>query len=146
MPADTYGAIFAYNHADWYVSEVLANAGCYAGEIGDTAVAAAGLSPQIEVLELQPAPGWREQIPAEYLEAFEEAAARYELGKRGVWALAAVARLESNFGRGMGKKQLRRTGPLGLEASEWGGYASTATTTATSDTPTSPTPPRPWPG
>ena len=30
MPADTYGAIFAYNHADWYVSEVLANAGCYA--------------------------------------------------------------------------------------------------------------------
>src|SRR5262249_47990169 len=23
MPADTYGAIFAYNHAGWYVSEVL---------------------------------------------------------------------------------------------------------------------------
>ena len=30
MPADTYGAIFAYNHADWYVAEVLANAACYA--------------------------------------------------------------------------------------------------------------------
>ena len=25
-PADTYGAVFAYNHADWYVAEVLANA------------------------------------------------------------------------------------------------------------------------
>ena len=36
MPADTYGAIFAYNHADWYVAEVLADAGCYAAEVGDT--------------------------------------------------------------------------------------------------------------
>src|ERR1700749_3063770 len=119
MPADTYGAIFAYNHADWYVSEVLANAGCYAGEIGDTAFNAAGLSPQIEVLRCEAAPGWKKQIPAESLEAFEDAAARYELGKRGVWALAAIARLESNFGRGMDKKQLEVSGPLGLEASEW---------------------------
>ena len=29
MPADTYNAIFAYNHADWYVEDVLANAACY---------------------------------------------------------------------------------------------------------------------
>ena len=34
MPADTYGAIYAYNHADWYVAEVLANASCYAPELG----------------------------------------------------------------------------------------------------------------
>ncbi|MBS1891337.1 MAG: lytic murein transglycosylase, partial [Actinobacteria bacterium] len=68
MPADTYGAIYAYNHADWYVSEVLANAGCYAGEIGDTAFTAAGLAPQIEVLRCEAAPGWKKQIPAEYLE------------------------------------------------------------------------------
>ena len=34
MPADVWGAIFAYNHADWYVEEVLANAGCYADEVG----------------------------------------------------------------------------------------------------------------
>jgi membrane-bound lytic murein transglycosylase B len=119
MPADTYGAIYAYNHADWYVSEVLADAGCYAAEVGDTSFTAAGLTPQIEVLKCQAAPGWKQQIPAEYLEAFEAAAARYELGKRGVWALAAIARLESNFGRGMSKKQLEVTGPLGLEASEW---------------------------
>jgi membrane-bound lytic murein transglycosylase B len=122
MPADTYGAIYAYNHADWYVSEVLADAGCYAAEVGDTSFTAAGLTPQIEVLKCQAAPGWKKQIPAEYLEAFEGAAARYELGKRGVWALAAVARLESNFGRGMNKKQLEETGPLGLEASEWKRY------------------------
>ena len=37
MPADTYDAIYAYNHADWYVAEVLANAACYAG-IGGAAV------------------------------------------------------------------------------------------------------------
>jgi membrane-bound lytic murein transglycosylase B len=119
MPADTYGAIYAYNHADWYVSEVLADAGCYAAEVGDTSFTAAGLTPQIEVLKCQAAPGWKKQIPAEYLEAFEAAAARYELGKRGVWALAAIARLESNFGNGMSKKQLEVSGPLGLEASEW---------------------------
>ena len=57
------------------------------------------------------------------MEAFESAASRYELGQRGVWALAAVARLESNFGRGMGKEQLRERGPLGLEPSEWKAYA-----------------------
>ena len=59
------------------------------------------LAPQLQVLELRPGPAWRKQIPADYLSAFEDAAARYELGKRGVWALAAIARLESNFGRGM---------------------------------------------
>jgi membrane-bound lytic murein transglycosylase B len=119
MPADTYGAIYAYNHADWYVSEVLADAGCYAGEVGDPAFAQMGLTPQIEVLRCDPAAGWRKQVPAAYLEAFESAAARYELGHSGVWALAAIARLESNFGRGMSKKQLEATGPLGLEPSEW---------------------------
>ncbi|HKZ14353.1 MAG TPA: lytic murein transglycosylase [Solirubrobacterales bacterium] len=122
MPADTYGAIYAYNHADWYVSEVLADAGCYATEVGDATFTQAGLTPQIEVLRCDPAAEWKQQIPAEYLEAFEAAAARYELGKRGVWALAAIARLESNFGRGMTKKELEGSGPLGLEASEWKQY------------------------
>ena len=146
MPADTYGAIYAYNHADWYVSEVLADAGCYAAEVGDAAFTQAGLTPQIEVLRCDPAAGWRKQIPAEYLEAFESAAARYELGKRGVWALAAIARLESNFGRGMSKKQLEETGPLGPRSERVEAVtASTATTTATSTTPTSPTRPPPWP-
>jgi cell wall-associated NlpC family hydrolase len=123
MPADTYGAIFAYNHADWYVSEVLANAGCYAQEVGGTGFDAAGLGPQIQVLKCSPAPGWKDEVPADYLEAFENAAARYELGKRGVWALAAVARLESNFGKGMNKRELDREGPLGLDKSEWATYS-----------------------
>jgi hypothetical protein len=123
MPADTYGAIFAYNHADWYVEEVLANAGCYAQEVGAAGFSAAGLGPQIPVLKCSPNPAWKKDIPEEYLEAFENAAARYELGQRGVWALAAVARLESNFGRGIGKVQLHREGPLGLDAWEWKTYA-----------------------
>jgi soluble lytic murein transglycosylase-like protein len=123
MPVDVYGAIFAYNHADWYVSEVLANAGCYAAEVGDPAFDASGLGPKIQVLACTAAPDWQEEIPNEYMRAFEGAAARYELGKRGVWALAAVARLESDFGRGMGKRQLRREGPLGLDGSEWRHYA-----------------------
>jgi cell wall-associated NlpC family hydrolase len=123
MPADTYGAIFAYNHADWYVSEVLANAGCFAKEVGDPAFDAAGLGPQVQVLKCSPAPAWNKEVPADYLSAFESAAARYELGKRGVWALAAVARLESNFGRGMDSKQMDAEGPLGLDPTEWAKYA-----------------------
>ncbi len=123
MPADTYGAIFAYNHADWYVADVLANAGCYADEVGDPSFSAADLGPQLQVLNCSPAPGWSEQIPHEYLRAFEDAAARYELGKRGVWTLAAIAHLESNFGRGMDRKELRREGALGLDPAEWRAYA-----------------------
>jgi cell wall-associated NlpC family hydrolase len=122
MPADTYNAIFAYNHADWYVSEVLANAGCYSKEVGGPAFDAAGLGPRIQVLKCTAAPAWRDKIPANYMGAFEDAAARYELGKRGVWVLAAVARLESNFGKGMTKQQLRSEGPLGLEGFEWSRY------------------------
>jgi cell wall-associated NlpC family hydrolase len=122
MPADTYGAIFAYNHADWYVADVLANAACYADEVGVTNFAAS-LGPRLQVLKCTPAPAWRERIPHEYLRAFEDAAARYELGKRGVWALAAIAHLESDFGRGMSEQQLRESGPLGLDAIEWRTYA-----------------------
>ena len=123
MPTDTYGAIFAYNHADWYVAEVLADAACYAGELGVESLGAGLLEPQLPVLECEPAKSWRKRIPAAYLKAFEDAAGRYELGRRGVWALAAVARLESNFGRGMTARELRHAGPLGLEPSEWKRYA-----------------------
>ncbi len=122
MPADTYGAIYAYNHADWYVAEVLANANCYAPTLGGAAGALV-TTPELQVLSCRPGPGWHRTIPPEYLDAFEAAAARYDLGQRGVWALAAVARLESNFGRGLSKRQLRQTGALGLEPSEWHRYA-----------------------
>jgi len=122
MPADVWGAIFAYNHADWYVEEVLENAGCYANEVGGS-YATLTLAPKIQVFECTPNEAWKKQIPEEYLAAFESAAGRYELGKRGVWTLAAVARLESNFGRGMSKRQLRTYGPLGLDKTEWRDYA-----------------------
>jgi len=122
MPEDVWGAIFAYNHADWYVEEVLANAGCYAAEVGSN-YSMMTLTPQIQVFKCSPAEEWKKQIPEDYLAAFEAAAGRYELGKRGVWTLAAIARLESNFGRGMTKQQLRTEGPLGLDPMEWRGYA-----------------------
>jgi hypothetical protein len=122
MPEDVWGAIFAYNHADWYVEDVLANAGCYAGEVGSS-YATLSLAPKIQVFRCTPDEDWKKQIPVEYLAAFEAAAGRYELGKRGVWTLAAVARLESNFGRGMSKAQLRTYGPLGLDKTEWNDYA-----------------------
>jgi membrane-bound lytic murein transglycosylase B len=122
MPQDTYGAIYAYNHADWYVSEVLANAACYAPAVGGAATAATPV-PQLQVLTCAPALAWRSEVPADYLAAFETAAARYDLGRRGVWALAAIARLESNFGKGMGKREMADAGPLGLDPSEWREYA-----------------------
>jgi murein DD-endopeptidase MepM/ murein hydrolase activator NlpD len=122
MPGDTYGAIYAYNHADWYVAEVLANASCYAPLVGGT-VGALPAPPRLQVLNCQPAKPWRDQVPAEYLAAFESAAGRYELGEEGVWALAAVARLESNFGRNMPRALLEETGPLGLDPTEWRHYA-----------------------
>ena len=122
-PADWYNAVFAYNHADWYVAEVLANAQCY-GQLGGGAIGGAfELTPKLKVLSCDAAKPWRKRIPAEYLSAFESAAARYDLGQRGVWALAAVARLESDFGRGMSKADLHRHGALGLVGSEWKSYA-----------------------
>jgi hypothetical protein len=121
-PVDWYGAIFAYNHADWYVAEVLANAECY-GQLGNAVAGAFDLTPKLLVLSCRAPKRWQKRIPAEYLDAVESAAARYDLGRRGVWALAAVARLESNFGRGMEPAMLERTGPLGLDGSEWQQFA-----------------------
>jgi hypothetical protein len=121
-PGDWYTAVFAYNHADWYVAEVLANAQCY-GQLGGALGGAFELTPKLKVLSCDAAKAWRKRVPAEYLDAFEQAAARYDLGQRGVWALAAVARLESDFGRGMSKAELRRYGALGLVGEEWQQYA-----------------------
>jgi Transglycosylase SLT domain len=121
-PADWYNAVFAYNHADWYVAEVLANAQCY-GQLNGAAAGLFELTPKLKVLSCNTAKAWRKKVPTVYLNAFEEAAARYDLGRRGVWTLAAVARLESSFGRGMSKAELRRHGALGLAGNEWQRYS-----------------------
>jgi soluble lytic murein transglycosylase-like protein len=121
MPTDTYDAIFAYNHADWYVAEVLANAACYGGIGGVNS--SFSLRPQLQELSCTLAAAWREEVPDNYLRAFEDAAARYGLGQRGVWALSAIARLESDFGRGMTDSELAEAGPLGLDPTEWDSYA-----------------------
>src|SRR5262249_16791155 len=99
------------------------DAGCYANEVNGTAFTAGQMAPQLQVLKCEPDPAWHNTVPGEYLTAFEQAASRYELGRRGVWALAAIARLESNFGRGMDKRQMETEGPLGLDPTEWSVYA-----------------------
>src|SRR4051795_12879594 len=118
MPEDPEGAVFAYNHADWYVAQVMSRAACFSG-IGNGAVGGLSLIPKQQVLVCAPAEGARESIPERYLTAFQEAAGRYELGQSGVWALAAVARVESNFGKGMSAQDLRSRGPLGITEDNW---------------------------
>ena len=122
MPEDPEGAVFAYNHADWYVAEVMARAACFSG-IGNGAVGGLSLIPKRQEMVCAPADDSRVQIPREYMTAFEDAAGRYELGPSGVWALAAVARVESNFGKGMAPGDLDARGPLGITEDNWERYA-----------------------
>src|SRR4029079_7976750 len=122
MPEDPEGAVFAYNHADWYVAEVMARAACFNG-IGNGAIGGLSLIPKRQELVCAPAPGAKESVPEDYMNAFQDAAGRYELGQTGVWALAAVARMESNFGKGMSAEQLASTGPLGITEDNWKRYA-----------------------
>ena len=110
MPEDPEGAVFAYNHADWYVAEVMARAACFSG-IGNGAIGGLSLIPKRQELVCAPAAGARESIPDDYMKAFQDAAGRYDLGQSGVWALAAVARVESNFGKGMSAGAARLDGP-----------------------------------
>jgi hypothetical protein len=122
MPEDPEGAIFAYNHADWYVADVLARAACFSG-IGNGTLGGLSLIPKRQELVCAPAEGSRVSIPDEYMRAFEDAAGRYELGQAGVWALAAVARVESDFGKGMSPADLASRGPLGITQENWERYA-----------------------
>ncbi len=122
MPEDPEGAVFSYNHADWYVAEVMARAACFSG-IGNGVVGGLSLIPKRQELVCAPAEGAHVQIPAKYMKAFEGAAGRYELGQPGVWALAAVARVESNFGKGMSARDLTTRGPLGITDDNWEQYA-----------------------
>ena len=122
MPEDPEGAIFAYNHADWYVADVLARAACFNG-LGSGFMGGITLMPERQQLTCTPSGDARKQIPKPYMEAFQNAATRFELGERGVWAMVAVGRLESNFGMGMSEAQLAEAGPLGIEESNWAEYA-----------------------
>jgi hypothetical protein len=122
MPDDPEGAVFSYNHADWYVAEVMARAACFSG-IGNGAIGGLSLIPKRQELVCAPAAGARESIPADYMKAFQSAAGRYDLGRNGVWTLAAVARIESNYGKGMSAQELRATGPLGITDDNWATYA-----------------------
>jgi hypothetical protein len=122
MPEDPEGAVFAYNHADWYVADVMARAACFSG-IGNGAIGGLSLIPKQQVLVCAPDEGARESIPERYLKAFQDAAGRYELGESGVWALAAVGRIESDYGEGMSAEDLHSNGPLGISDSNWERFA-----------------------
>ncbi|MGZ5347102.1 MAG: lytic murein transglycosylase [Solirubrobacterales bacterium] len=122
MPSDPEGAIFAYNHADWYVADVLERAACYSG-VGGGPLGALTLVPRRQELVCAAAKPVRNQVPELYMRAFQRAAGRFDLGADGVWALAAVARLESDFGRGMSAAELRERGPLGISDANWDAYA-----------------------
>ena len=122
MPEDPEGAVFAYTHADWYVADVMARAACFAG-IGNGAIGGLSLIPKQQVLVCAPDEGARESVPERYLKALQDAAGRYELGQSGVWAMAAVARLESDYGKGMSAAELQATGPLGISDDNWRRYA-----------------------
>ena len=118
MPEDPERAIFAYNHADWYVADVLARAACYSG----ISAGALSLLPRRQELICGPK-GDSRPVPKDYLDAFESAAGRYEMGEEGVWALAAIARLESDFGRSMTPAELKTRGPLGIDEANWSSFA-----------------------
>jgi len=118
MPEDPEGAIWAYNHADWYVADVLERAACYGG-IGGGPLS---LLPKRQELICGAAED-SQAIPEAYLRAFQDAAGRYALGEEAVWALAAVARLESDYGRGMGPAEIATHGPLGISEANWGSFA-----------------------
>ena len=49
MPEDPERAIFAYNHADWYVADVLARAACFGG-VGNGALGGLSLIPKRQQL------------------------------------------------------------------------------------------------
>ena len=75
------------------------------------------------MLTCTPADDWRDAVPAATWKPSRPPPPVTNSAAKGVWALAAVARLESDFGRGMDKRQLRTTGPLGLDPTEWATYA-----------------------
>lgn len=116
-PENWYDAIWAYNHADWYVKDIQDHAACY-GSLDREETA----EKDLVTFTCEASEARALEIPNYYMRGFEEAASRYELGRRGVWILASVARLESDYGRGMTAKQLVKHGPMGLTEKEWKSY------------------------
>lgn len=116
-PENWYDAIWAYNHADWYVRDVQERAACYG-----TLAPSRQTERKLVTFTCEASEARALEIPNYYMRAFEDAASRYELGRRGVWILASVARLESDYGRGMTAAELARSGPMGLSSEEWKKY------------------------
>ena len=113
MPEDPEGAIFAYNHADWYVADVLARAACFNG-MGSGVLGGITLIPSASSSICSPPRQAPQAVPEAYLAAFQSGGP-LRTRRGGVWALAAIARLESNYGRGM-SRGAAAAGPLGISS------------------------------
>src|SRR4051794_41847061 len=105
MPEDPEGAVFAYNHADWDVAEVMARAACFSG-IGNGALGGLSLIPKSQKLVCSTADGSRQTITNDYMNVFQDAAGRYDLDHCGLLRLAAGVRIESALSKGMSREQL----------------------------------------
>ena len=111
MPEDPEGAVFAYNHADWYVAEVMARAACFSG-IGNGAIGGLSLIPKRQELVCAPADGRPGVDPRRLHEGLPgrrrplRARADAGSGRSPRWPA-----LESNFGKGMSSRAARLDGP-----------------------------------
>ena len=86
MPEDPEGAVFAYNHADWYVADVIARAACFSG-IGNGMIGGLSLIPKRQELVCTPSEQARDAIPEEFLERLPDR--RRPLRARRGWRLGA---------------------------------------------------------
>ena len=146
MPEDPEGAIFAYNHADWYVADVLARAACFSG-IGsgaarraDADAEAAGAGLRAGQAGSEPGPGALHEGLPERRRALRPRRRR-RLGARG--GGPARVRLRPGHERRRSCASAARWGsatPTGMPTR----WTATATAVPAARAPATPRPP--WPG
>ena len=146
MPANTYDAILAYNHADWYVAEVLANASCYAPVFGGASTGLSAAPPKLQVLSCRPAPaGAAKSRP--HISAPSRtpppvtASAAAESGRWPRWPGSSRTSAAGWTGANSTAPARSASNPA-----SGAGTRSTGTATGGSAIPTRPTPPPPWRG
>jgi hypothetical protein len=75
----------------------------------------------------------RAEIPAELVPVYESASRRYRLGERGVPVLAAINKVETDFGRNQGPSFAGAAGWMQFMPSTWAAYGVDADGDGTSD-------------
>jgi hypothetical protein len=64
-------------------------------------------------------PMGKDEIPARFMPIYEKAAARFSLGDRGVWVLAAIHSRETSFGDGHAVSTAGALGPMQFMPATW---------------------------